>query len=73
VNKRKNAAERKHRHTAQKVKARKKGIDPALDRLWQVGPWEERRSRSWRSQRTSGEGGEATTTSARRGRARSQP
>ena len=71
MNKRKNTADRKHRLTAQKVKARKKGIDPANDRLWQVGPWEERRSRAWRSQRPTGDTAEAGTTTARRTRARS--
>lgn len=71
MNKRKNAAARKHRLTAQKVKARKKGIDPAADRLWLVGPWEERRSRAWRTQRAGGDAGESGATPARRTRARS--
>ena len=66
MNKRRNAAVRKQRHTAQKVKARKKGIDTAGDGTWNVGTWEERRSRSWRSQRSTGESAaapkERTTT-----------
>lgn len=67
MNKRKNAAARKHRITSQKTKARKKGIDPSADALWKVGTWEERRSRAWRTQRPAGETDAGTV---RRGRAR---
>src|SRR5690242_17764492 len=59
LNKRKNLAMRKHRLTAQKKKARQKGIDPSANALWNVGPWEERRSRGWRNQRS---GAESTDT-----------
>jgi hypothetical protein len=71
MNKRKNLAARKHRLTAQKVKARKKGIDTSADALWKVGPWEERRSRAWRNQRSAGESSAPSSTPARRTRARS--
>ena len=71
MNKRKNLADRKHRLTAQKKKARQKGIDPSANALWNVGPWEERRSRGWRNQRTTGESTDTGTTPTRRTRARS--
>ncbi len=51
MNKRKLLAIRKHRLTAQKRKARGKGIDPSLDPMWSLGTWEERRARGWRLQR----------------------
>jgi hypothetical protein len=70
VNKRKNLAMRKHRLTAQKKKARQKGIDPSANSLWNVGPWEERRSRGWRTQRTTADSGTAVTAPTRRSRAR---
>jgi hypothetical protein len=70
LNKRKNLAMRKHRLTAQKKKARQKGIDPSANALWNVGPWEERRSRGWRNQRSGSESAEPAAP-ARRPRARS--
>lgn len=62
MNKRKNAAIRKHRLTAQRRKARQKGIDPSADQLWNVGTWEDRRSRAWRQSRPTSATGETATT-----------